>query len=131
MEAKMDKPVMMAACGLDCGKCEIRLASTDAAAAKSVVDWFRENGWLKQDEGIEIAIEKNMLCTGCLGDRATHWDSSCWILNCCVDDKAHTNCSECGEFPCDKLTEWSKKNAGYGRAYERLIELSRIYRFPY
>ena len=124
----MDKPDMMAACGLDCGKCEIRLASTDTStsAAKSVVDWFKENGWLKQDEGIEVAIARNMLCTGCLGDRGTHWDSSCWILNCCVNAKGHTNCSECEEFPCDKLTQWSKQNAGYDRAFELLMRLHEV-----
>ena len=118
----MDKPVMMAACGLDCGRCEIRLASTDASAAKSVVDWFRDNGWPKQDEG-EVAIARNMLCTGCLGNRSTHWDGSCWILNCCVDAKGHTSCSECDEFPCGRLKKWSKKNESYERAFELLMRL--------
>lgn len=43
---KMDRPVMMGACGLNCGTCEIRLASTDATAAKSVVAWLtRWAGW--------------------------------------------------------------------------------------
>jgi len=114
---------MMGACGLDCGKCEIRLASTDAAAANSVVEWFREMGWLKKDEGIEIATERNMLCSGCLGDRKAHWDSSCWILNCCVDVRGHHNCSECEEFPCNKLKEWSKQNAGYAKAFELITTL--------
>ena len=62
LEEDMDKLIMMAACGLDCGSCEIRLAATDPAAAKVVVDWFRKEGWLKEDEGIEQAIKGSMLC---------------------------------------------------------------------
>jgi hypothetical protein len=120
LEEDMDKPIMMAACGLDCGSCEIRLAATDPAAAKVVVDWFRKEGWLKEDEGIERAIERNMLCAGCLGDKNAHWDSSCWILVCCVDDKGLSNCSECNQFPCLKLVEWSEQNDGYRRAFEKL-----------
>ena len=75
------KSSMMAACGLDCGPCVIRLAPSDANAARTVVHWFRKEGWLADDEGIQQAIERKMYCTGCLGDRDTHWSADCWILD--------------------------------------------------
>jgi hypothetical protein len=114
---------LMAACGLDCESCEIRLAPTDPAAAKVVLDWFRQQGWLGEDEGMAQAIERKMYCTGCLGDRETHWSADCWILACCVDQRGYSNCSECEAFACDRLVEWAKQNDGYAAALARLREM--------
>ena len=111
---------MMAACGLDCSDCEIRLAPIDPNAAKVIVDWFKSKGWLEENEGIAQVIEKQMYCTGCLGSRETHWSSDCWILKCCVDDHGLQNCSQCETFPCEKLLEWSQKNESYSLAFQRL-----------
>ena len=115
---------MIAACGLDCGSCEIRLAPTDPAAAKVVLDWFRGQGWLTEDEGMEQVIERKMYCNGCLGDRDIHWSSDCWILLCCVDQRGYSNCSECDVFPCDRLVDWASQNDAYTVALARLKELS-------
>ncbi len=111
---------MMAACGLDCETCVIRLAPTDAAAAGRLVDWFRGEGWLAEDEGMAQVMERKMYCTGCLGDRNTHWSADCWILACCVDQRGHSNCSECEAFACDRLVEWAKECEGYSQALARL-----------
>ena len=114
---------MIAACGLDCGSCEIRLAPADPAAAKVVVDWFKRQGWLSEDEGMAQVIERKMYCTGCLEDRGTHWSSDCWILACCVDQWGHRNCSECEAFACQRLVDWANQNEGYRAALARLREL--------
>jgi hypothetical protein len=114
---------MMAACGLDCGSCEIRLAPTDPAAARVVVDWFRQQGWLSADEGMAEVIERKMYCHGCLGDRDIHWSADCWILACCVDQRGHDNCSQCEAFACDRLVEWAQHNDGYRAALGRLRAL--------
>jgi hypothetical protein len=114
---------LMAACGLDCGSCEIRLAPDDPAAARVVVDWFRRQGWLAEGEGIADVVERKMYCRGCLGDRDVHWSADCWILACCVDRRGHSNCSQCQDFACDRLVEWAGQNDGYGAALERLREL--------
>lgn len=114
---------MMAACGLDCGSCEIRRAPTDPAAAKAVLDWFRSQGWLARGEGMRQVIERKMYCSGCLGDREIHWSRDCWILACCVDRRGHSNCSECELFPCSHLVDWSKQNDAYAAAFTRLEEL--------
>ena len=94
----------IAACGLDCGTCDIRLAPTDSQAARRLVAWFQEMGWLEEQEGIAEAVERGMYCKGCRGDRSTHWSADCWILHCCVDERGLAFCHECARFPCERLT---------------------------
>jgi hypothetical protein len=116
-------PTLIAACGLDCASCEIRLAPTDPAAARVVVDWFRSQGWLAADEGLAQALERNMYCTGCLGSRETHWSADCWILACCVDQRGLGNCSQCEAFPCSRLVEWAGQDDSYAAALARLRQM--------
>ena len=95
---------MLAACGLDCGPCPIRLIPIDKKAAEGAISWFIEMGWLKENEGIAEAIEKKMYCTGCQGDRSIHWSDNCQIMLCCVDEKHKQHCGECSELlSCEKL----------------------------
>ena len=115
----------MAACGLDCGSCEIRLAPVDEAAAQVLVDWFRRQGWLGEGEGMAQIIERQMYCTGCLGDRQVHWSADCWILECCVDRRGHDHCARCESFPCPRLVAWAGQDEAYGAALARLTELHR------
>ena len=42
----------MAACGLDCETCEIRLTPFEPAAAEVLVNWFKSQGWLAENEGM-------------------------------------------------------------------------------
>ena len=81
----------------------------DLKTAEKWVGQFREWKVIKEDEGAEEIMAKGPYCKGCRGDRSRHWSAECWILKCCVDDKGLSNCSQCGEFPCVKLTEWSKE----------------------
>ncbi len=115
----------IAVCGLDCGSCDISRVSTDPEAAKSVTEWFREMGWIEEGEEVDDVVGRAPYCMGCRGDRAVHWSPDCWILKCCVDDKGLEHCSECDAFPCQELKEWSKKNEGYSRAFERLMRMRK------
>lgn len=119
----MNDTNMLAACGLDCQACEIRRAPTDPAAAEVLLKWFRSQGWLSDDEGMDQVIERKMYCTGCLGSRDTHWSADCWILACCVDDHGLKNCSECEDFACERLVEWAGQNDDYAAALARLRTL--------
>lgn len=118
----------IAACGLDCETCEIRRLPFDEVAAGVCVDWYREMGWLTAEEGVEEALARGMTCNSCRGDRSVHWsvndDGMCWILACCVDRHGHDTCSQCTEFPCDRLVEWSRQNDGYAKAFARLQEMA-------
>lgn len=53
---------MMAVCGLDCRTCNIRLVPTDPEAARRVVAWFHEMGWLEEDEGVEEVLDHCAQC---------------------------------------------------------------------
>ena len=115
----------MAACGLDCESCSIRRIPFDDEALKECVVWFREMGWLKEGEGKAEILERGMYCNGCKGDRTVHWSISCAILECCVDQRNLSSCSECGEFPCQRLTAWSKTNDRYAEAFARLQKMRK------
>lgn len=114
---KKHKP-LIAACGLDCEECEIRLASGNRELASRISDWFRRH------DSPQVMPE-DVRCSGCKGDRAKHWSADCWILLCCVDKKGLEFCYECQTFPCDKLNEWAKKDVRYGHALSRLKEMKR------
>lgn len=119
----MLKNEMIGVCGLDCGSCDIRKAPHDPEAAQRIIAWFKKEGWLKENEGINEIIERRMYCKGCRDDRSVHWSPDCWILECCVDDKGHKFCYECNTFPCEQLSEWAKQNDSYGQALHRLKEM--------
>lgn len=125
----VEKP-MIAVCGLDCGNCDIRNVPTDPGAAKRVVAWFQDQGWLKAEEGVKEIIARRMYCTGCRGDRSLHWSAECWILHCCVDEKGLEFCSECRDFPCSKLADWAKQSAGYAEALARLQRMKEAESSP-
>lgn len=114
---------MIAVCGLDCGYCDIRRAPTDPEAAERIVAWFRKEGWLKENEGINEVVKRSMYCKGCRGDRSVHWSPDCWILKCCVDEKGHEFCFECSTFPCERLMERAEKSDHYDQALGRLKQM--------
>jgi hypothetical protein len=113
---------MLAACGLDCGPCPIRQIPLDAKAAEGAIAWFKEMGWLEEAEGVAEAIEREMYCRGCQGDRSIHWSDDCQILLCCVDEKHQQHCGQCPELMgCDKLEAFANdEHAHHGEAVARL-----------
>jgi len=110
-----DKESEIAACGIDCAACDIRRAPGDAAIRQRILDWLRD---LRHVE----AKPEEIRCSGCRGDRATHWSPDCWILRCCVDERHLADCSDCTKFACEQLVAWAAKSEGYGRALNRLRE---------
>jgi len=113
-----EKYKMIAACGIICDLCDIRLAPDNPEKAKEIADRF------KKELNKEIKIE-DIHCSWCKGDRKNHWSPDCWILQCCVDKKGLEFCYECDEFPCEKLIEWAKENEGYAKALKRLEEMRK------
>lgn len=113
----------LAVCGLDCSECDIRRAGVDPAAAERVLIWFRHQGWLDEEAGMEELEPRLPLCTGCLGSRETHWAATCWILACCVDERGLQSCGACPDFPCERLVAWSRERPAYAAAFERLNQI--------
>ena len=107
---------ILAACGLVCNECDIFLAENDPQLAREIVDWFQK------ERNLDLKVEQ-VGCSGCKGDRSSHWSPDCDILNCCVDEKILEFCYQCGNFPCDKLTNRAKQNSRYREALNRLTRM--------
>jgi len=117
----------MAVCGLDCGTCDIRLIPLDEQAAQRAIGWYKKMGWLKEDEGIEQALERKMYCQGCRGDRTIHWSSDCPMLLCCLDEKNLEHCGQCGKlFTCQHVEAFVGQDPGrHSEAIERLKQIAQ------
>jgi hypothetical protein len=114
---------IIAVCGMDCTACPIRTADTKRESAEQLIGWWRSEGWMKEDEGVEDLMQRGPYCRGCRGDRNTHWSADCRILACAADEKGLAYCAECGEFPCAELTEWSKVEEMNAKAFDRLLQM--------
>ena len=113
----------LGACGIDCNGCPIPKIHTERKIAEQWVKQFKEWDVLKADEGADEIIARGPYCIECRGDRSVHWSANCWILKCCVDEKGLQNCSECADFPCQKLVVWSQEHEGNQKALETLKHL--------
>jgi Protein of unknown function (DUF3795) len=85
-----DRINLVAACGLDCGVCELYLSRNN----EQLMDFLVSTG-----------IPKEVLpCDGC-----NNIEGKCPVIqgNCatykCAKDKGISFCSECNDFPCTKL----------------------------
>ena len=118
---------LMAVCGLDCAPCDIRLIPLDDQVAQRMIGWFKQMGWLKEDEGIKETLERTMYCQGCRGDRTVHWSNNCPMLLCCVDDKHLAHCGQCNELStCPHIDAFANQDPNrHGGAVERLKQIAR------
>jgi len=103
----MEKNLMIAVCGLDCGKCEARIATVtkdEALKRKVAKEWSELNKVLITPEMI--------LCTGCRveGPKTPFCQSLCQIRQC-AKEKKHETCAGCGlAGNCEKLSMITARN---------------------
>lgn len=128
----MDMNVLkMAACGIDCSTCGSYKATmkSDREAAENMVPWFKSQGWIGEDEGVDAVLKKNPICKGC-------WNMSedCFLkcrchsardFRICCWEKQIKHCGECGEFPCEPYREFVGDLAHHEKAMERLLALRK------
>jgi len=114
----------LGACGLDCRSCYQYLLPTDAAVQEKLLPWYREMGWLGEDEGLEAALSKRMYCQGC-GHREVWWSADCRMALCCKWEKGYHNCSQCRQFICEKYAGHIEKDERYREGVEYLKHLIR------
>jgi hypothetical protein len=113
------------ACGLRCEQCSIYRIPFDGVAAQEMRTWFAENGWIEKDMEVEEFISRGPYCTGCRGPVGTHWSPDCDIRHCCIKEKGLHHCSQCNEFPCEKLESWAQTDETYSEAFERLKKMKK------
>lgn len=98
---------MMACCGLDCEKCEARIATQnndDNLREKVAKKWTEMNG---------VEITKEMInCDGCCENgKKTFFCSTLCEIRQCVISKNYKNCGECDKIEnCNKLSVITSNN---------------------
>ena len=80
------KGEMIAPCGLYCGACSAMLKSLKAERTSDVV------------------------CLGCLSSKGGEYTKKCEIRKCAKRKKV-TSCGECDDYPCEKISEFTKQGA--------------------
>ena len=86
-----------------CGfRCDLCLAYRPNVEANPANRQILSDGWHRYF-GFRIPPEE-ILCDGCLAENPHLIDKKCPIRPC-VMEKRISNCSECGEYACDKLSE--------------------------
>ena len=100
-EADVQRRLDLAACGMDCTQCEIRLAPHDPEIAGSLVCWFRDHGYPEAEPGW-------FHCGGCFGGLESHWSADCPIMRCCAMERKLSSCAECPDFPCELILEFEQ-----------------------
>lgn len=54
----------------------------------------------------QCPLRESMGCKGCTNMDKPFWGERCPIKSCC-EEKPHTHCGQCPEFPCQQLTEYA------------------------
>lgn len=119
----------MAACGIDCNACDSYKATMrqDWKAAEDLVAWYRQRGWIGEDEGAEAVLKKAPLCRGC-------WNPSddCFFkcgchpsrdFRVCCAEKRISHCGECADFPCEPYMEFVGDLDHHKKAMEQLLRI--------
>lgn len=110
----------LAACGLDCNRCNLYLAARDLRAAAALVDWFRARGWIGENEGAEAVQTQAPFCMGCWDTSAKQWCGDCHLRACC-EGNDRSDCGQCGEFPCAAYKAWTEGQAHHLAAMDFLL----------
>jgi hypothetical protein len=91
---------LIAACGLDCAKCDAYVATqaNDQAALEKLAEKWKVE---YNAQGITVA---NILCDACMtGGRTIGYCQECKI-RACVREHGLENCATCPDYACETLT---------------------------
>lgn len=91
---------LIAACGLDCAKCDAYIATqaNDQAALEKLAEKWRV------DFNAPNLTAASVLCDGCMaGGRVIGYCAECTIRLCAVE-RGLENCAACPDYGCEKLT---------------------------
>jgi hypothetical protein len=102
-----------AVCGLFCPSCTVYIATNE--------DPSRRAGLAK----ILNTDEESLLCDGCRADRMSSFCKSCSFRSC-ADKKGISFCSECEEYPCEKLVAFQAERPHRIDLWKSLDEVRHI-----
>lgn len=128
MGQKTDR-LKIAACGIDCSQCGSYKVTmeNDREAAESLVAWYRNQGWIGQEESADAVLRKNPICKGCWnGSEDCFFKCGCHPgrdFRACCREKQISHCGECRAFPCGSYLEFVGDLEHHRKAMERLLAL--------
>ncbi len=107
-------------CGLVCSKCDAYRATqmNDPEKLEMVAA-----DWRKRYQCPDIKAEL-IPCDGCMtegGRKCYHCDNSCTIRPCAIA-KGVQICSECPEYPCERLTEFFGYVKGQSESMKKMLD---------
>lgn len=111
----------IAACGIDCSRCNLYNAGRDITAAQALVEWLRLRGLIGADDGVQAVRAKAPLCMGCRAQDGECFCGDCHLRACC-DGKQLDHCGQCGDFPCVEYVEWTEGTEHHIKAMEYLMK---------
>lgn len=86
---------IIAPCGLDCTRCNARIATInndDALRVETAALWNKMNGF-------DLIKPEHINCMGCLGEGVkTYYCSEQCAIRKCVFGKDHTSCAQCRQM---------------------------------
>ena len=120
----------LAACGIDCNECGSYKVTIehDMKAAEGLVEWYKNMGWIEENEGAEAVMKKNPLCKGCWNTRKDDCFFKCPCgshdFRICCTEKQINHCGECGDFPCENYKKFGEDGLEHHKkAMEKLFSL--------
>ena len=130
MFMKKFNPYKLAACGVDCNDCAQYKVTMekDLSSVELLVEWFRNQGWIGENEGTEAVIKKAPLCYGCWDiTEECFWQCGCGSIDfrLCCKEKQIDHCGECDIFPCEPYKNWIGTIPTHIKAYEYLTSLRK------
>ena len=96
----------IAICGLDCASCgayQATIVNDDGLREKTAKEWAEKYG----NKGLK---PEDINCLGCLSQVEPIF-SNCRVCEyrLCGLEKKVENCSQCGEYPCEKISKFHKE----------------------
>ena len=119
----------LAACGIDCNECASYKVTMeqDWNAAEVLVEWYRNMGWIGENEGAEAVMKTNPLCRGCWNTAKDDCFFKCICgsrdFRICCTEKQINHCGECNEFPCEHYLIFAGEHEGHKKAMDYLMSL--------
>lgn len=99
---------MLSCCGMVCTECGIYKAAHDPKVAEEEAGRWRS--WGHAD-----AKPEWFQCQGCHGPDEVVWSGDC-AIRACAKARKLGNCSECDDFPCEKVTAFETDGHEHHRA---------------
>lgn len=89
-------------CGDNCSECPRYQAKSEAELKKTAELWYRV-GWRDC-----IVSNEEIRCTGC----SSHKECTYHLVECTREHKVE-KCSQCGEFPCERIRNMLRRSGEY------------------